>query len=293
MGRLHKESLFIRVLRFIASKEQVNVKEIKRSFRMKHDEELDRVLNELSGRDNHWLIKFINTNRKSKDGHWYQITMAGFEYLNKVNGQNLAREQNEILKRQQQSLRAQIAVTIILIAATLWIGINSNAISNRQADISERQTEILEKTSVPYEPNLVMTIDQRDLVFPAWGMVRSHDINAEAKNRWAQIDLYLHNFGLSDSGRVFCDASISDPAFFVYLNPGNNFQNIVFGQTESLNLHIAHKDCTNKLDMEACDKPELVPIGNHKVNISCHYRGGGNLTRIFDICIYNEQKDTC
>ncbi len=203
------------------------------------------------------------------------VLCAGLSILDKKNYQSW------------MSLAIAIIGTSILFSQTHVMTVQ-NSILNQQTEILKQQTEILNKTTAPRQAFLEIIPDKDDWAIPVWEIINSKDLDLEADKRWARIDLTILNFGQMDSNHLNCfQKNYSDP-IFTYITPNSNFQNIPAGSSERATLHVLYRACYNTNE-QMCDKPELVPLGNHTIELECECNGCKEQRRFktpISFCIY-------
>ena len=209
---------------------------------------------------------------------------------------DLFEEANKIQSKQNRTIWCQIIVTIFLIGATIFLGLTSNDIANTQTIISEKQTEILERTNQPYKPHIEIVADYDDLIIPAWAIVSKRNINISRKDRWPEIDITIFNHGIRDSQKIYCYTNYSSN-FDTYFTP-DIFENIIGSTSTKTHLHIAHRNCTDlEKNNMSCDKPEQVPPGHHNITIICECDGceesQKKLNKTISFCVYKDKDEEC
>lgn len=91
------KELYIKLLRFLDENGRSSSGEIKKYMSLSEDK-IDQLFNHLSGRNNNWLIKFVEAPHTKKHEHLYEITPKGIDYLDKSEIRNLSIEQAKFSK---------------------------------------------------------------------------------------------------------------------------------------------------------------------------------------------------
>ena len=208
---------------------------------------------------------------------------------------------NNIMSRQSKIFIFQIIITFLLtgglIIATILIGNKSNNIAEMQTNISQLQTDILEVSSSPREPLIEIVPDWDDYKIMAHEFVRSNDLNcSNARHCWAEIDMTVYNFGMMDSGHMYCYFHTPNSLFGGYITPNANIRNLEGGNMTRIRLHLYAKECVANNN---CDNNSLVPKGPQNVTLECECDGCKSQREfhvIIPFCVPDskaERKDIC
>lgn len=176
-----------------------------------------------------------------------------------------------------------IILSIVLIIATISIGFY-------QYRISTTQTKILNISSAPREATIEIIIPEK-ININARFLVRSGD------ERGSFSTLSFLNFGTMDSNILRCRADVSNNKFYaIILNETMGYEtimNIPEGSSVRRLLRITSTLC----DIENyCDMPELVPVGEHRINFNCECFGckkQRNFIQTINFCVYNNKTKEC
>lgn len=220
--------------------------------------------------------------RNDKDVKLYMIQPKGISLLINKNIQSFQKEQNKIQKDQLTFTYFQLVLTAALILTTLFLGIFSFTLSATQTEIANRQVEILEESTPPYEPKLKIWSISQPLELSTQKL--SNEIGQKE-----EIRICIKNIGQTSSGHIYAhwDNEWSFNNNGLNINPG-----IEAGQTNCTYLELAAKNCFG--DIEDCD-PSIIPEGDIDLSlyVKCDYCEEREQNKELKACIWKKSGAEC
>lgn len=206
----------------------------------------------------------------------------------------LLEQQTKILKDNLKWFILLGLITLAIGGLGLWLSNVANNIQEMQANISKVQTEILERSSPPYEAYIEIVPDIEDLEIPAWELTDLNFLNNRNPYHGAIIDLTTYNFGKMGVEKVYC--RIGKPkGFMIHQTPSS-----IKIDPESFNLttlKLFSEECNEAFynnNTEICKRPNLISSGYYNITLSCDCVGcktQRNFNTTINFCVYSQNKD--
>ena len=186
-------------------------------------------------------------------------------------------------------------LTIVFIYVTWSLGQDSNKIAEKQTEILDGQTSIMESTSRSIYASIKI-IPKGDFNFAAWNLIDMRNFKQDLAARWETFLVSAYNNGSTTPTAVFCNGDWSDKRFFAYFTPDHVFGKVSPEEPpKEIDAHVAYRPCIDFPDKEHC-RQELVPIGKQSITLFCGCSGCMNQDEInvtVDFCIFNETHRVC
>src|SRR3989344_3853435 len=262
-SRGNKKVLFNKIFRIIPKKEYIKTVDLIYSH---------------GGRGNPILHFYdIKSDIKNpKENDWLEITSFGYQELNNLDRMEFEENQQKINESVKNAQWWNVIVMAVLVIATITIG-------QFQYNLSNKQTEILEKSSIPSDPQIdIRWINQDNNIYaysyPLYSLYHDSWENARV------FTLYISNKGLRSSGLLTITPNVEElkkSGLYVNLEPDKNV-NLKYDEEVMFNFYLW---CNNKTKCENEEGKRLVPgISYISLNIFCSHCEHQNFIETVPIC---------